>query len=147
MLLDPDVLTNFHPVSNLTYLSKIIKRVVVVRFNQHHIQNGLHEVLQSAYKQNHSTETALLKAKMIIFWQSTHIGSRSHPVWFICIIWYYRPYYTDAMSAWVGNQRCPSLCWWHTAVHGLQAKQCGIVTPNHQWHPKLCHWHQVLDDG
>ena len=39
------------PVSNLTYLSKIIECVV----------NELHEVLQSAYKQNHCTETALLK--------------------------------------------------------------------------------------
>ena len=52
---------NFRPVSNLTYLSKIIERVVVVRLNQHLIQNGLYEVLQSAYKQNHRTETALLK--------------------------------------------------------------------------------------
>ena len=22
----------------------------------------------------------------------------------------------------------PSLCWWHTVVHGIQAKQCGIIT-------------------
>ena len=58
VLLDPEV---FRPVYNLTYLSKIIERVVVVRLNQHVIQNGLHEVLQSAYKQNHRTETALLK--------------------------------------------------------------------------------------
>ena len=58
--MDPEVLTNFRPVSNLTYLPKIIERVVVVRLNQHLIPNGLHEVLQSAYKQNHSTETALL---------------------------------------------------------------------------------------
>ena len=63
VLLDPEVLKNFRPVSNLTYLSKIIERVVVVRLNQHLIQNGLHEVLQSAYKQNHSTETALLKVQ------------------------------------------------------------------------------------
>ena len=63
VLLDPEVLKNFRPVSNLTYLSKIIERVVVVRLNQHLIQNGLHEVLQSLYKQNHSTETALLKVQ------------------------------------------------------------------------------------
>ena len=54
---------NFRPVSNLTYLSKTIERVVVVRLNQHLTKNGLHEVLQSAYKQNHSTETALLKVQ------------------------------------------------------------------------------------
>ena len=34
-----------------------------MRLNQHLIQNGLHGVLQSAYKQNHSTETALLKVQ------------------------------------------------------------------------------------
>ena len=62
VLLDPEVLKNFRPVSNLTYLSKIIERVVV-RVNQHLIQNGLHELLQSAYKQNNSTETALLKVQ------------------------------------------------------------------------------------
>ena len=63
VLLDPEVLKTFRPVSNLTYLSKIIERVVVVRLNQHLTKNGLHEVLQSAYKQNHSTETALLKVQ------------------------------------------------------------------------------------
>ena len=36
---------------------------MVVRLNQHLIQNGLHEVLQSAYKHNHSTETDLLKVQ------------------------------------------------------------------------------------
>ena len=77
VLLDPEVLKNFHPVSNLTCLSKIIERVVVVRLNQHLIQNGLHEVLQSAYKQNHSTETVLLKVQMIFLWQSTHMGEPS----------------------------------------------------------------------
>ena len=36
----------------------------MVRLNQH---LGLHEVLQSAYKQNHSTETALLKVQNDLF--------------------------------------------------------------------------------
>ena len=34
-----------------------------MRLNQHLTKNGLHEVLQSAYKQNHSAETALLKVQ------------------------------------------------------------------------------------
>ena len=57
----PQGLKKFRPVSNFTYSSEIIERVVVIRLNRHLIQNGLHEVLQSAYEQNHSTETALLK--------------------------------------------------------------------------------------
>ena len=63
ILLDPEVLKSFHPVSNLTYLSKIIERVVVMRLNQHLIQNGIHEVLQSVDKLNHCNQTALLKVQ------------------------------------------------------------------------------------
>ena len=63
LLLDPEVLKNIHAVSNLTYLSKIITCVVMVRLNQYLIQNGLHEVLQGAYKQNHGTEIALFKVQ------------------------------------------------------------------------------------
>ena len=63
VLLGPEVLKKFRPVYNLTYLSKIIEHVVVVWLNQHLTKNGLQEVLQSAYKHNHSTETALLKVQ------------------------------------------------------------------------------------
>ena len=43
VLLDPEVLKTFHPVSDITYLSKIIERVVVVRLiNQCLGENGLH---------------------------------------------------------------------------------------------------------
>ena len=64
VLLDLELLKNFRPVSNLAYLSKIVDRGVVARLSQHLIRNGLHEVLKSAYKQNHSTETALLKVQI-----------------------------------------------------------------------------------
>ena len=30
------------------------------------------------------------------------------------------------------STKFPSLCCWHWAVHGSQAKQCGIITPSHQ---------------
>ena len=36
---------------------------MVKRLNQHFTKNGIHEVLHSAYKQNHTTETALLKVQ------------------------------------------------------------------------------------
>ena len=61
VLLDPEILKNFRPVSNLAYISKLIERVVANRLNDHLSQNGLHECMQSAYKQMHSTETALLR--------------------------------------------------------------------------------------
>ena len=58
--LDPNELKNYRPVSNLSYISKLLERVVARRLNNHMITNGLHEPLQSAYKAGHSTETALL---------------------------------------------------------------------------------------
>ena len=61
--LDPDVLKNFRPVSNLTFISKLVERVVAKRLNDHLVANKLQEVLQSAYKQFHSTETALVKVQ------------------------------------------------------------------------------------
>ena len=56
-----DDLKNYRPVSNLSYISKLLERVVVRRHNSHMNSNNLHEPLQSAYKAGHSTETALLK--------------------------------------------------------------------------------------
>ena len=58
--LDKNVYSNYRPVSNLAFLSKVIERVVVQRLNLHMDLNNMHETMQSAYKKHHSTETALL---------------------------------------------------------------------------------------
>ncbi len=59
--LDRNVLKNYRPVSNLQFMSKILEKVVSKFLDTHRVENGLHIPLQSAYRQNHSTETALLK--------------------------------------------------------------------------------------
>jgi len=61
--LDANVLGNYRPVSNLLFLSKVLEKIVVTRLNAHLQRNGLLEPLQSAYREFHSTETALLKIK------------------------------------------------------------------------------------
>jgi hypothetical protein len=48
-------------VSNLNFVSKILEKVVASRFQEHITTNELSNNNQSAYKPNHSTETALLK--------------------------------------------------------------------------------------
>ena len=163
---------------------------MVVRLNQHLIQNGLHDVPQSANKQDHSSAQSTKRS----FYGNRHIWkSRPHPAWFICSIWYYRTYYTAVPTAWVGNQSCciglvqipfepaetircyqwhtiitsrsvfrsssgistrpniihpvdntagrnsretstkfSSLRWRHTAAHGLQTKQCRVITAYYQ---------------
>ena len=59
--LDPENLKNYRPVSNLTYLSKLLERVVASRLEHHLSTNHLYNKMQSAYRKSHSTETALLK--------------------------------------------------------------------------------------
>ena len=57
---DFEQFSNFRPVSNLEFLSKLIEKAVFVQLNNYLGKNDLHEPLQSAYKIFHSTETALL---------------------------------------------------------------------------------------
>ena len=49
------------PVSNLSFISKLIEKVVAKQLNEFISHEGLLNVNQSAYKSSHSTETTLLK--------------------------------------------------------------------------------------
>ena len=59
--LNSDSLQNYRPVQNLSFISKVVERVVAQQLTSHMRENNLHEQMQSVYRQNHSTETALLK--------------------------------------------------------------------------------------
>ena len=61
--LDSDILKNYRPVSNLTFISKVIEKVVSGRLNEHLIKNSMFDPLQLAYRHKHSTETALIKVQ------------------------------------------------------------------------------------
>ena len=63
LTLDPNLFKSFRPVSHLSFLSKIIEKIIAKRLLQHLIENDLLEQMQSAYKPCHSTETALLKVQ------------------------------------------------------------------------------------
>lgn len=58
--LDSSCLKNYRPISNLSFISKLIERVVLRRLNKHLNTNNLNVPLQSAYKKNHSCETLLI---------------------------------------------------------------------------------------
>ena len=58
---DIDSLSNYRPISNLPFLSKLLERVVYSQFQLHLEDNNLLEPFQSAYKRGHSIETALTR--------------------------------------------------------------------------------------
>ena len=59
--LDPQVKKNYRTVSNLSFLSKLIEKVISSRILTHIADNDLIGKFQSAYRCGHSTETALLR--------------------------------------------------------------------------------------
>ena len=59
--LDSDVLGNYRPISNLTYISKLLERVVHKQVVAHIEKEGLFADFQSSYRKYHSCETAVLK--------------------------------------------------------------------------------------
>uniref|UniRef100_UPI003AB0FBBA 1-phosphatidylinositol 4,5-bisphosphate phosphodiesterase beta-1-like n=1 Tax=Centroberyx gerrardi TaxID=166262 RepID=UPI003AB0FBBA len=59
--LDPEVLANYRPISNLAFLSKVLEKVVVSQLQDHLKHNNLFEKFQSGFRSAHSTETALLR--------------------------------------------------------------------------------------
>ena len=64
--MDCNILNNYRPVSNLTFLSEVIEKAVAFHRNKYLINNNLNESPQSAYKCGHSTETALVRVNNYI---------------------------------------------------------------------------------
>jgi len=61
--LDWNDFKNYRPISNIAFMGKIIEKAAIIQVNEHMQANDLEEVFQSAYKNKHSTETALIKVK------------------------------------------------------------------------------------
>jgi len=59
--LDESDFKNYRPVSNLSFLSKLLEKTVAAQLNDFLSMNGKMPAFQSAYRRHHSTETALLK--------------------------------------------------------------------------------------
>ena len=57
--LDVNELNNYRPISNLPYISKLVERAVASQLSDYMTSHDLHEPLQSAYREAHSTETTI----------------------------------------------------------------------------------------
>lgn len=55
-----DMLAHYRSVSNLTFMSEVTETVVVRQLNNYIAAQGLLPRCQSAYRKQHSTETAML---------------------------------------------------------------------------------------
>ena len=53
--------SNYHPVSNLPFLSKMVEKVMLKQFNKHCDEYKILLGYQSAYQENYSMESTLLK--------------------------------------------------------------------------------------
>ena len=57
--LDKELLSNYRPISNLSFLSKLLERAVLSHLNESLTSNNPLNPNQSAYTKHHSTETVL----------------------------------------------------------------------------------------
>jgi Reverse transcriptase (RNA-dependent DNA polymerase) len=59
--LDVDDVKSYRPISNLTFVSKVIKRIVAKQIKDFQTDSDLMPLIQSAYWPGHATETATVK--------------------------------------------------------------------------------------
>ena len=59
---------NYCPISNLSFLSKLVEKCVLLQFNAHCERYGLIPDFQSAYRKGYSTETSLITLGNDLLW-------------------------------------------------------------------------------
>ena len=65
--LNPDDLANYRPISNLSFVSKLLERAVHAQLLMYLNENEVLPSVQSAYRQFFSTETAVLKVVSLTY--------------------------------------------------------------------------------
>jgi hypothetical protein len=75
--LDPIDPSSYRPISNLSFVSKIVEKVVDARLSNHTSKHNLLPVFQSSYRPFHSTETAVICVvdSMLKAMDQGHVGA------------------------------------------------------------------------
>jgi len=79
--LDSTDMNNFRPVSNLSFVSKVVERAVASQLNKYLADNDLLPRCQSAYRKGHSTETALLRV-----WSDMLMAANERRLTLLCML-------------------------------------------------------------
>ena len=58
---DPNDPASYRPISNLSFLSQVVEKIVDARLSEHVCRHRLLPVVKSAYRPYHSTETAVVR--------------------------------------------------------------------------------------
>ena len=66
------IMPNYRPVSNLSLISKVVERAMLLQLSQHCQDFNLQPDYQSAYRPNYSCETAVLRISNDILWPFEH---------------------------------------------------------------------------
>ena len=74
---DFEQVQSFRPISNLTFVSKLIEMAVALQLNDHILRHHLDETFQSAYKAFHGTESALVRVHNDILTALTAIDNNN----------------------------------------------------------------------
>ena len=61
--MDSNILKSYRPVANIKVIAKVIEKAASSQVIRYVSDGNLGEMYQSAYKANHSTETALLQVR------------------------------------------------------------------------------------
>jgi len=79
--LDAANMANYRPVSNLSFMSKVVERTVAIQLYEYLVTHHLLPRYQSAYRKNHSTETAFLRV-----WCDVLMAADRRQVTLLCLL-------------------------------------------------------------
>ena len=116
------VTSSYRPVSNLPFLSKLLEKCVIDRFNEHCGLNNLLLDYQSAYRKWHSCKMLLLKLVNDILWvmesecicpmmaidNSAAFDTVNHSI--LLAVLEHNFGLTGAVLDWYNSYLCPSSC-------------------------------------
>ena len=96
--LDKENLSNYRPISHLSFLSKLTERVVKQRLTHHLSSNGLLNSFQSAYTKHHSTESTLLAVHDHLIKAMGQQKVTALCLLDLCFLWHHWSHYSSSSS-------------------------------------------------